>query len=53
MKIQITFNVDTSISNLDSKKKIKCIKEGIKYLNIDVEDEIICFPKCIKIKEIK
>lgn len=52
MKLQITFNIDTSISNLDSKK-IKCIKEGVKYLNIDVEDEIICFPKCIKIKEIK
>ena len=52
MKLQITFDIDTSISNLDSKKN-KSIKESMKYLNIDVEDEIIGFPKCIKIKEIK
>ena len=52
MKLEITFLVDTSILNLDDSK-IRDIKKAITSLIIDVEDEIIGFPKRVKIKEIK
>ena len=47
MKLRISFTIDSSTSN------VKKIKQAMKYLNIDVEDAIVTYPKYIKIKEIK
>lgn len=52
MQYRISFTIDSSITDL-SATNLKKIRDAIKNLNIDVEDEIIGFPKYIKIKEFK
>ena len=52
MQYRISFTIDSSITDL-SATNLKKIRDAIKYLDIDVEDEIIGFPRYIKIKEVK
>lgn len=52
MQYRISFTIDSTITDL-SATNLKKIRDAIKYLNIDVEDEINSFPRYIKIKENK
>jgi hypothetical protein len=52
MQYRISFTIDSSITD-SSATNLKKIRDAIKNLNIDVEDEITGFPRYIKIKEFK